>query len=145
MDRPLAKQALEGVVKPAPGVIDVALFHGSREGRCPPAQKITAPFSDVEVAASPFAYHAAGHYHLASEIEQPPGAGAPSNGVRLAYAGSPVALDYTEPGEHGALEVLIRFDERNCVVAAEVIKLDRRRVMTAQADVTGCASPEQVD
>jgi hypothetical protein len=65
--------------------------------------------------------------------------------VRLAYAGSPVALDYTEPGEHGALEVLMRFDDQECVVGTETIKLDRRRVLSAQADVTGCASPEQVD
>lgn len=145
MDRPLAKSALEGVVAPQPGVLDVAVFHGSREGRCPPAQKITAPFSDAEVAASPFAYHAVGHYHLRSEVEQASGADTPSHGVRLAYAGSPVALDYTEPGDHGALEVLMRFDESECVVGVESVKLDRRRVLMAQADVTGCASPEQVD
>jgi hypothetical protein len=65
--------------------------------------------------------------------------------VRLAYAGSPVALDYTEPGEHGALEVLVRFGEKDCVIGLEPIKLDRRRVLSTQADVTGCASPEQVD
>ena len=145
MDRPLAKSALDGVVTREPGTIDVALFHGSREGRCPPAQKITAPFSDAEVAASPFAYHAVGHYHLRSEIEQSAGDGTTSYGVRLAYAGSPVALDYTEPGEHGALEVLVRFGEKECVIGLEPIKLDRRRVLITQADVTGCASPEQVD
>jgi DNA repair exonuclease SbcCD nuclease subunit len=145
MDRPLAKSALEGVVTTEPGKLDVALFHGSREGRCPPAQKITAPFSDAEVTASPFVYHAVGHYHQRSEIEQRPGAGTPSHGVRLAYAGSPVALDYTEPGDHGALEVLARFDDHQCVVGVESIKLDRRRVLSTQADVTGCASPEQVD
>jgi len=71
--------------------------------------------------------------------------GAPAQGVRLAYAGSPVALDYTEPGEHGAAQVLMRFDESECSVNVEYIKLDRRRVLAAQADVTGCASPEQVD
>ncbi len=145
MDRPLARAALDGVVTPEPGVLDVALFHGSREGRCPPSQKITAPFSDGEVAASPFAYHAVGHYHLRSEIEQQPGLGTVSHGVRLAYAGSPVALDYTEPGDHGALEVLLRHETDECVVGVEPLKLDRRRVLAAQADVTGCASPEQVD
>jgi DNA repair exonuclease SbcCD nuclease subunit len=145
MDRPLAKSALDGVVTPEEGVVDIALFHGSREGRCPPAQKITAPYSDAEVLASPFAYHAVGHYHQRSEIEQPSGMNTPVQGVRLAYAGSPVALDYTEPGEHGALEVVMRFDDSVCSMNIEHIKLDRRRVLSAQADVTGCASPEQVD
>jgi len=145
MERPLAASALEEAFTPEGDTLEVAVFHGSREGRCPPAQKITGPFSDAEVAASPFAYHAAGHYHVRSDIEQNPGAGTRSTGVRLAYAGSPVALDYTEPGEHGALEVLIRYDSERCVVGVEPIKLDRRRVLAAQADVTGCASPEQVD
>jgi DNA repair exonuclease SbcCD nuclease subunit len=145
MERPLSQQALEDVSPRAEGGIDVAVFHGSREGRCPPAQKITAPFSDAEVTASPFHYHAVGHYHARSDIEQMPGEGAPSSGVRLAYAGSPIALDYTEPGEHGALEVLIRYGLDGCVVGAEPHKLDRRRVLSTQADVTGCSTPEQVD
>src|SRR5262249_6411528 len=98
-----------------------------------------------EVAAAPFAYHAVGHYHVRSEIEQPPRPGATSSGVRLAYAGSPVALDYGEAGEHGALEVLIRFDRERCVVGVDPVRLDRRRVLSTQADVTGCSSPEQVD
>jgi len=145
MDRPLAKSALEGVVVPESGTLDVAVFHGSREGRCPPSQRITAPFSDAEVAASPFVYHAVGHYHCRTEIEQKPGAGTPSHGIRLACAGSPVSLDYNEPGERGALEVLLRFDASGCAVGVEPIRLDRRRVLAAQADVTGCASAEQVD
>ncbi len=145
MDRPLAGSALEGVVTPEAGALDVAVFHGSREGRCPPAQKITAPFSDAEVAASPFHYHAAGHYHVRSEVEQPPDAGAVSSGVRLAYSGSPIAFDYSETGEHGALEVLVRYGAEGCVVGVDPLRLDRRRVLAAQADVTGCASPEQVD
>lgn len=145
MERPLAASAFEGAYEAAPGLIDVALFHGSREGRCPPAQKITAPFSDAEVAASPFVYHAVGHYHLRSEIDATPADTTSSSGVRLAYAGSPVALDYTEPGDHGALEVVVRFGDGVCSVSAEPMRLDRRRVLSAQADVTGCASGEQID
>ena len=145
MDRPLAAAALDALAGRPPGNVEIAVFHGSREGRCPPSQKITAPFSDAEVETSPFAYHAVGHYHTRSEIEQEPGTGAASAGVRLAYAGSPVALDYTEPGEHGAMEVLMKYGQDNCVVTVERLKLDRRRVLSAQADVTGCASPEQVD
>ena len=145
LDRPLARAALEGVTPAEPGTLDVAVFHGSREGSCPPHQKITAPFSDAEVAASPFAYHAVGHYHTRSEIEQGPGEDTSSIGVRLAYAGSPVALDYSEPGEHGALEVSVRFDHERRVVGADAARLDRRRMLTVQADVTGCGSAEQID
>lgn len=145
MERPLAAGALKALSPRQPGSVDIAVFHGSREGRCPPSQKITAPFSDAEVEASPFVYHAVGHYHVRSEIVQEPGTEATSAGVRLAYAGSPVALDYTEPGEHGALEILMRYSLESCVVSSETIKLDRRRVLLTQADVTGCATPEQVD
>jgi exonuclease SbcD len=145
MDRPLAHGTLPGGLSHEPGTLDVAVFHGSREGRCPPAQKITAPFSDAEVTASPFAYHAVGHYHAHAEIEQEPGEGTVSTGVRLAYAGSPVALDYTEPGEHGALEVSIRFDHERRVVGADAVRLDRRRMLAVQADVTECSSAEQID
>jgi len=145
MDRPLSRATLHGAYQAEDGSIDVALFHGSREGRCPPSQKVTAPFSDAEVAASPFVFHAVGHYHLRSELEQGPGEGTPSTGTRLAYAGSPVALDYTEPGDHGALEVLVKIEGDHCMVGVEPVKLDRRRVLAAQADVTGCASPEQID
>lgn len=145
MERPLAASALDALAQRMPGNVDVAVFHGSREGRCPPSQKITAPYSDAEVEASPFVYHAVGHYHVRSEIVQEPGTSATSAGVRLAYAGSPVALDYTEPGDHGALEVLMRYSSDHCVVSVETLKLDRRRVLATQADVTGCATPEQVD
>jgi len=145
MERPLARPALEGAYAPEANTLDIAVFHGSREGRCPPAEKITAPFSDAEVAASPFHYHAAGHYHVRSDVEQEPGSGTVSSGVRLAYAGSPIAFDYTETGDHGALEVLIRYGPEGCVVGVEPVRLDRRRVLLTQADVTGCASPEQVD
>lgn len=144
IERPLGKASLEGFAREE-GMRDIAVFHGSREGRCPPAQKITAPFSDAEVLASPFTYHAVGHYHARSEVEQDSGNGIAHTGVRLAYAGSPVALDYTEPGEHGALEVVLRFDGDHTSVQVEPLKLDRRRVLLTQADVTGCGSPEQVD
>ena len=144
MDRPLARAALEGF-RPEPHTLDIAVFHGSHEGRCPPAQTITAPFSDAEVEASPFAYHAVGHYHTCMELEQAPGQGTVSTGVRLAYAGSPVALDYTEPGDHGALELSIRFDHDRRVVGSDPVRLDRRRVVGVPVDVTGCASADQID
>jgi hypothetical protein len=145
MDRPLAAGSLEGSYTHELDAIDVAVFHGSREGRCPPSQKVTAPFSEAEVVTSPFVYHAVGHYHARSDIEQTAASGGPVIGVRQAYAGSPVSLDYTETGDHGALEVSVRFGEGPCTVTTEFLRLDRRRVLGAQADVTGCASGAEVD
>ncbi len=145
MDRPLAAAALDGSYAHELDTIDVAVFHGSREGRCPPSQKVTAPFSDAEVLASPFAYHAVGHYHARSDIEQGAASGGSVIGVRQAYAGSSVSLDYTEVGDHGALEVAVRFGEGPTTVTTEFLRLDRRRVLTAQADVTGCAGAAEVD
>lgn len=145
MDRPLAARSLEASYTRELDTIDLAVFHGSREGRCPPSQKVTAPFSEAEVAASPFVYHAVGHYHARSDIEQTAASGGPVIGVRQAYAGSPVSLDYTETGDHGALEVTVRFGEGPCTVTTEFLRLDRRRVLGAQADVTGCASAAEVD
>ena len=134
--RPLESRAL-----PAPASLDsarvhVAVFHGSRENACPPGQKITAPFSDAEMLASPFSYAAVGHYHSLSTIE--------ANGAtRLAYAGSPVALNISETGAHGALEVTIDTTARTAQV--EPLVLDDRRVYSITADVTGAASADAID
>ncbi len=144
-ERPLAPDALAGVGGTDPMGFELAVFHGSREGQCPPAQKVTAPFSDAEVAASPFVYHAVGHYHAPSRIEQPLTEGVRSAGARLAYAGSAVSLDFTETGTHGAIEVRIEYGHRLPYVEVEPIELDRRRVHEVKVEVTGSASADQVD
>ena len=136
--------------------LEVALFHGSREGQCPPWQTVTAPFSDREVAYSPFGYHAVGHYHVASHMAHKATqqnvstagkgvSGAASGGVRLAYAGAAVGLDPAETGMHGAIEVRAEYGQRQPVVEIEPVDLDERRVHDLQADVTGATSAEQVD
>ena len=144
-ERPLASEALAAVTGTDPRGFEIALFHGSREGQCPPGQESTAPFSDAEVAASPFVYHAVGHYHSGSRIEQPLAEGVKSAGARLAYAGSAISLDYTETGTHGALEVRIEYGHRLPFVEVEPIELDRRHVYQVGVDVTGAASADQVD
>ena len=107
-ERPLASAALERV-KRAEGVsLDVALFHGSREGSCPPQQKVTAPFSEDEARRSPFAYHAVGHYHGGAGLRLE-GGDRRGEGPALAYAGSAIALDATEVGTHGALDVQVEY------------------------------------
>ena len=135
-ERPLETRALPAAGDPARA--HIAVFHGSREGACPPGQQVTAPFSTTEVLASPFAYLAVGHYHQPSRIDAPDG-----GGVRLAYAGSTIALNARETGEHGVLEVRLNPSKRTAEI--EPIVLDERRVHELTVDVTGAASADAID
>ena len=116
-------QALAGLGEMDSQCVHVALFHGSREQHCPPGQKLTAPFSDAELQAAPFTYLAAGHYHVPSALIED------VRGVRLAYAGSPIALecgrDRRARRARGA-----RHRERPRVLASRStpVQLDPRRV-----------------
>ncbi|HYM79869.1 MAG TPA: metallophosphoesterase [Candidatus Limnocylindria bacterium] len=142
LERPLAREAMASITPAAASGFDVAVFHGSREEQCPPGQKITAPFSDQEVLNAPFAYLAAGHYHAGSRVVASEGSSA---GVRLAYAGSAAALDVSENGLHGALEVRIEYGYRLPWVEVEFVQLDPHRVFDLTVDVTSAPSAEQVD
>ena len=141
-ERPLAPEALASVPAADPVGFSLALFHGSREGRLPPGQKMTAPFSDEEALSGPFAYLAVGHYHTRSQLESSQGAAA---GVRLAYAGSTAAVNATETGEHGALEVRIEHGRRQPFVEVEFVELDPRRVHDLTVEIPHATSPEQVE
>jgi DNA repair exonuclease SbcCD nuclease subunit len=140
---PAFERPLEAGALPGPGDLDasrvhIAVFHGSREDACPPGQKITAPFSNAEVLAAPFAFAAVGHYHRPSRVDAPGG-----RGSRLAYAGSTIALNAGETGAHGVLEV--RLDTSLRVAETEPIVLDERRVYAVVVDVTGAASTNAID
>lgn len=141
-ERPLSAEALRGVDAGDHGVLDVAVFHGSLEGKCPPGQAVTAPFSQEEVLNAPFAYMATGHYHMSSRVDSHD---ATSAGVRLAYAGSAVSLDMTEVGLHGALELQIKYGEREAFVEMDFVQLDERHIHDLEVDVTSSSSPEEVD
>jgi len=141
-ERPLSKDWLRDVQGADPPQVNIAVFHGSREGHLPPGQTTVSPFSDDEAAGSPFTYLAVGHYHAAGRMASPQG---PVAGVRLAYAGSAVALDVTETGVHGALEVRIEHGHRQPFIETEFVPLDRRQVHAVSVDVTGCTSAERVD
>jgi len=142
LDRPLSRPSLAGVNGADSSAFDVALFHGSREGHCPTGQKVTAPFSDDEALASPFAYLATGHYHAGSRLTA---SGGTSAGVRLAYGGSAAALDVSEIGMHGALEVRIEYGYRLPYVESEFVQLDPQRVFDLSVEVGNASSAEQVD
>jgi len=143
-ERPLEAGSLSEIASADPAGLRIALFHGSREGHCPPGQKSTAPFSDDEIRAAPFAYLAVGHYHRPSHIEED-GADAPSRGVRLAYAGSAAALAPTEIGSHGALEVRIEQDGSGHRVETQFVPLDPRQVHELQVELNGITQADQVD
>ncbi len=155
-DRPLAEGSVIIADSADAQGLEIAVFHGSRENQCPSWQTVTAPFSDKEVAHSPFSYHAVGHYHVPSTIEHKGTSNATSTagrgvsgvasaGVRLAYAGSTVALDVTETGSHGALEVRIEYGFRQPFIEVEPLEIDRRKVLDLKADIGGASSAEQVD
>jgi DNA repair exonuclease SbcCD nuclease subunit len=133
-ERPLAADTLPHAAAFESGRVHVAVFHGSREGVCPPAQAVTAPFSVEEALAAPFAYSAVGHYHRPSRIDD-------DRGTRLAYAGSAVALDVTETGAHGAL--LVTIDDGAARI--EPLELDARRAHALDVDASGASSAADID
>ncbi len=141
-ERPLSDAARSALPPADPAGFDLALFHGSREGQCPPGQHVTAPYSDDEALAAPFAYLAVGHYHASTYLESRQGAAA---GVRLAYAGSAAAVDVTETGPHGALEVRVEYGRRQPFVEVEFVELDPRRVHDVTVEFGHASSPEMVE
>jgi hypothetical protein len=141
-ERPLAPDALAGLSMD-PSHVHVAVFHGSREQACPAGQSVTAPFSDDEVLRAPFAYMAVGHYHEPSRLEAH--GGEASRGVRLAYAGSTIALSVAEVGSHGVLEVQIETGDGAPLVAVEPHVIDSRHVRVVEVDVTGASSVDLID
>ncbi len=136
--RPLAPEALAGVAARRGEGVNVALFHGSREGFLPPGQDPIAPFSDAEALASPFDYVAVGHVHLPYSLEA-------GGGVRVANSGAAISLDVSEPGRHGAYEVRLLANGGPARAEVEFVELDRRRVYDVTVDVTGATSAEMVD
>jgi DNA repair exonuclease SbcCD nuclease subunit len=142
VERPLAPATLKSVPSADPGGFHLGLFHGSLEGHCPPGQRMTAPFSEADVAGAPFTYLAVGHYHASTRLE---GSGGPSAGVRLAYAGSAVALDATESGVHGALEVRVEYGRRLPFVEVESLGLDPRRAHVLTVEISHAATAEHID
>jgi len=142
--RPLAPEALAGLDARRGEGVNVAVFHGSREGWLPTGMDAVAPFSDAEALASPFDYLAVGHIHTPSSLEEAPAEGG-SGSVRLACAGGAISLDVSEAGRHGALEVRLSMEGGLPRVETEFIELDRRRVYDLTVDVTGAGTAEQVD
>jgi DNA repair exonuclease SbcCD nuclease subunit len=143
-ERPLEASLLAEASAHESGSLEVAVFHGSLEGHLPPGQVTTAPFSEDEAREAPFVYMAVGHYHALSRLDDR-GPHAPFAGVRLAYAGSAIALETGELGAHGALEVRIEHGHGKPAVEIEAIPLDRRRMHAVEVDVTGASGPTEIE
>lgn len=81
-----------------PGVIHVAVAHGSERGLLPAGKVACAPFDASSVAIKGLSYLALGHYHDTVAV--------PCNGDTVAhYAGAPEPLGFDELGERHYLEV----------------------------------------
>jgi hypothetical protein len=65
--------------------------------------------------------------------------------VRLAYAGSAIALDMSELGHHGALEVKIEFGSGKTFTEIDFVRLDRRDIHDLEVEVSAATSAEEVD
>jgi DNA repair exonuclease SbcCD nuclease subunit len=127
---PGSERPLAGRISRPRAELALALLHGSRIGHEGGKQLITAPFSDAELLGQGFAYVALGHYHRHSCLEDARGR------VRAAYSGSLVGRTLAETGLKGALLAEV---EPSGVVAGSLrfVELDGRRVVRAEADVTG--------
>ena len=132
-ERPLGSDVRATLGTLAVTELHIGVFHGSLEGHTPPGQKLVGPFSLDEAQHSPFAWMAIGHYHKAL------------SNAHFAYAGSTLALDATETGGHGALEVRIEHGSGPVSAAIDAIGVDTRRAHTLEVDVTGAASADQID
>ncbi len=109
-----------------PDRIHLAVIHGGDE--------VYHPFTPEELAATGCHYIALGHIHNERVVLQRSGR------VIARYSGSPEALSFGEPGEHGVLLGTISRDR----TAMQLVPTGRRRFITADVDVAGAVSPEDV-
>ncbi|MHB8928036.1 MAG: metallophosphoesterase family protein [Bacillota bacterium] len=110
----------------------VLLFHGSDTTTVPEGVPLFQPVDPRRAARGGFSYLALGHYHRPRA--------ATVDGALVVYPGSPEALNFGEPGEHGAF--LVTFDADG-PFRAEFRRTGRRRHVTAQVDLTGVGNDDE--
>ncbi|MHB0885533.1 MAG: metallophosphoesterase family protein [Bacillota bacterium] len=110
----------------------VLLFHGSDTTTAPEGVPLFQPVDPYRAAAAGFGYLALGHYHRpkAKTVD----------GALVVYPGSPEALNFGEPGDHGAF--LVTFDADG-PFRAEFRRVGRRNHVTGQVDLTGVAGDDE--
>lgn len=116
------------------GGVQIALFHGSDEERCPPNKRATAPFRADEIVASGATLALAGHYHGGYTVARK------DKTPLFAYPGSPEPIKFGETGKHGALIVTIDGGK----VSVAPFETARTRLVELRADLSGASSEHAV-
>jgi len=109
--------------------INILLFHGSRDGYKPSEKETVIPFSDAELLSQGYTYAAIGHYHSFAAIQDHNGC------VRGAYSGCTQGRGLDETGEKCVLVGEIDLEGN---VALERVEVASRRIISVDADITGC-------
>lgn len=133
--RGITERLLAQPLMPGPCRTNLLVFHGSREGWRPADKEAVLPFTDEELLAQQFTYAAIGHYHSFSAIADSDGR------IRAAYSGCPQGRGLDEDG---AKFVLVGEIGPSGEVDLEKVEVAPRRVIRAQANVSGCRNPEDV-
>jgi len=120
-------------------VIDLLLFHGSRDNVRIPSRKLrTLPFSDSELGSQQFDYAAIGHYHDHAVIETADGR------VAGAYAGCPAGRGLDEVGDKFVLVGELTSSRGGARVSLEKVRLDTRAVRRIDVSCPGATHRDAV-
>lgn len=117
---------MEGVRAVDPDRITLALLHGG-EG-------VYHPFRPKEMSDLGADYIALGHIHKGQPYLEEAGR------VRARYPGSPEALDFGEPGEHGVWLGTVSKERADL----RFVRTGRRQQITVEVGVEGARTPEEV-
>ena len=116
------------------GGVQIALFHGSDEQRCPKNKRPTAPFHADEIAASGATFALTGHFHGGYTIARK------DKSPLFAYPGSPEPIKFGETGKHGALAITIDGSK----VTVTPFDTARTRLVELTCDLGGASSEHAV-
>ena len=116
------------------GGVQIALFHGSDEQRCPKNKRPTAPFHADEIAASGATLALTGHFHGGYTIARK------DKSPLFAYPGSPEPIKFGETGKHGALAIAIDGSK----VTVTPFDTARTRLVELTCDLGGASSEHMV-
>ncbi len=124
----LRENLLEGFHVPEGSGANILLFHGSDLGSVPQGKAVHCGFHAEQIAATGADFALLGHYHTAKVRDG------------FAYPGSLEALDFSETGDHCALQL----DIDGPAVKPRLIPVGRVRYVTHRVDVTAMTSSEEL-
>lgn len=127
----LRQNLLDGFGVPAEGA-HLLLFHGSDLTCVPPGKPAHCGFRPEDIVRTGAAFALLGHYHGAKVSE------------RMAYPGSPEALDFAEAGEHYALRLEVAGEGGSFRVTPELIPFGKVRYETERLDVSRATTSDEL-